>query len=52
MIFCFSYPPDEAKVLLANAIITEFPLLKNNMTGCKGYVSAREKFLLIYISYI
>ncbi|XP_036138784.1 uncharacterized protein LOC118644388 isoform X3 [Monomorium pharaonis] len=31
------YPPDKVKVSLASAIVSEFPLLKNNVTGCNGY---------------
>lgn len=32
------YPPAEAKVALARAIVTEFPLL-NDVRGALGYVS-------------
>lgn len=39
---CFSYPPDKAKISLANAIVSEFPLLKNNMKDCKGYVNNKK----------
>jgi len=31
------YPPNIAKESLASAIVSEFPLLKNNVMGCKGY---------------
>ncbi|XP_011872366.1 PREDICTED: uncharacterized protein LOC105564534 [Vollenhovia emeryi] len=31
------YPPDEAKVSLASAIVSEFPLLRHNVKGFKGY---------------
>ncbi|KYQ59562.1 hypothetical protein ALC60_01417 [Trachymyrmex zeteki] len=31
------YPPDESKISLANAIVSEFPSLKNNVKGYKRY---------------
>jgi len=40
MAFCFSYPPDE--ISLANAIVSKFPLLKNNVKGCKGCMSVQD----------
>lgn len=38
IIYNFSYPPHEAKIELAKALVTEFPLLKNKESPL-GYVS-------------
>lgn len=35
-----NYPPEKSKVALANAIVTEFPRLKDNQST-KGYVSIK-----------
>lgn len=50
MAFSFSYPHNETKVSLTNAIVSEFPLLKNNIEGCKEYVSPKERYSTVFLT--